>query len=170
MNDKSLDTGVVIVDMQDFFLKKFNQNKVNLLIKNQQKLLDFCIKNRIPVFVLEYEKRGKTTRPLKLYFQKLKTVEVIVKTHNSGFRGTNLEELLAKSKIKKIILAGINGSGCVQDTAIGALRRGFKIITSGEIIASNTKRDSNLMTSRKWYSKNGIFCERITDLSEYIKN
>jgi nicotinamidase-related amidase len=170
MNKKNNDTGLVIVDMQDFFLKKFEQNKVSLLIKNQVKLLRYCSKNKIPVFVLEYNKRGTTTKPLKVYLQKLKIVNIIVKNSNSGFRDTNLEELLSKLKINRIILAGINGSGCVQDTAIGALKRGLKIITSSEIIASNTIRDINLATSKKWYSMKGNYFEKIEELLYCISN
>jgi hypothetical protein len=56
----------------------------------------------------------------------------------------------------------------VQDTAIGALNRGYEIVTSKDIIASSTMRDSNLNTSRKWYSKNGLFFEGIDELLNYM--
>jgi nicotinamidase-related amidase len=64
---------------------------------------------------------------------------------------------------------GINASGCVQDTAIGALHRGYQVITSRGVVASSTKRDSNLDTSKKWYSENGLFFEDTDGLIDYIE-
>lgn len=159
-------TAVILVDMQDFFLEKFEKEKVKDLILNQNKVLELCEVNKIPLFVLEYSGRGKTVSALQKSIKKVEDVSVVVKENNSGFRDTNLDELLKNKGVKKIILMGINGSGCVQDTAIGALKRGYKIMTSRGVIASNTMRDANLATSKKWYSKNGKFFESVEDLLE----
>ena len=157
---------VVLVDMQDFFLEKFDKEKVKELILNQNKVLELCGVNKIPLIVLEYRGRGKTISALQKCIKKITDVCVVIKENNSGFRDTNLDKLLKNKGVKKIILMGINGSGCVQDTAIGALKRGYKIMTSKGVIASNTMRDANLATSKKWYSKNGKFFESVEGLLE----
>jgi nicotinamidase-related amidase len=161
---------VIIVDMQDFFLKGFPEGKVQELVSNQNKVISFCIKSKIPIFVLEYAKRGETTKPLKSNLKKVSDTAIVKKENNSGFRNTNLHELLQELKVKNIVLMGINASGCVQDTAIGAVKRGYKIITARGVIASNTKKDANLNTSKKWYSKNGKFLDGFEQLMVYVSN
>lgn len=160
---------VIIVDMQDFFLEKFNKDKKDLLINNQRIVLEFCVKKSIPIILLEYKKRGQTISKLLEIAKKSTYSEILTKESNGGFTNTNLDEILKENKINNIILMGINASGCVQDTAIGALNRGYRIITAGDIIASNTKKDEYLAISKRWYSKNGLFFESVDKLLEYIK-
>lgn len=159
---------VILVDMQDFFLKKVTKGNRERIIPNQLKVFDFCAKNKIPLIVLEYKKRGDTTKILREKIQKLPHTRTISKEHNSGFRGTDLVEILVEMKVKNILLMGINASGCVQDTAIGALHRGYKILTASTVIASFSERDRNLATSKKWYSKSGRYFENTDDLLKYI--
>jgi len=160
---------VIVVDMQDFFLDKFTNDKRNILIKNQSKVIDFCINQKIPLIFLEYKDRGATTQLLSQTSGDSPHVEIVTKDSNGGFTNTNLDEILKNKGAKEVILMGINASGCVQDTAIGALNRGYKILTSADVIASATKRDGNLTTSKKWYSQKGLFFESVDDLVGYIK-
>ena len=51
-------TAVIIVDMQDFFLKNFKSDIRNKLIANQIKVIDFYLKNKTPFVLLEYRCRG----------------------------------------------------------------------------------------------------------------
>lgn len=159
---------VVLVDMQDFFLKRVTKENCERIIPNQIKVINFCIKRKVPFIVLEYKKRGDTTKVLKEKIRKLPNVEVIVKEHNGGFTNTNLAEILEELKTRSILLMGINASGCVQDTAIGALHREYKILTASTVIASFSERDRNLATSKKWYSRKGKYFESTEDLLKYI--
>ena len=155
---------VLIIDMQDFFLKKVTKENRDRIIPDQIKIIDFCAKNNVPIIVLEYKNRGNTTKILKEKLQKLSNVQIIVKEYNSGFRGTHLDEILGNMKVKNILLMGINASGCVQDTAIGALHRGYKILTASMVIASFSEKDKNLATSEKWYPRKGKYFESTEDL------
>ena len=159
-------TAVLVIDMQDFFLDKFRPEKRRALIEQQSKVIDFCSKHQIAIILLEYKDRGQTTASLRHILKKGTNVnvEIITKDSNGGFTNTDLDEVLKHKNVKNIVLMGINGSGCIQDTAIGALNRGYKILTSGEVIASSTNRDRDLATSRKWYSKKGHFFESTDEL------
>ena len=159
---------VLIIDMQDFFLNKFTDGKRKTLIRNQCKVIDFCAKRKIPLIFLEYKDRGNTVTILQKSLENISCVKTITKDSNGGFTDTDLDETLKNHNVKSVVLMGINASGCVQDTAIGALNRGYEIVTSKDIIASSTMRDSNLNTSRKWYSKNGLFFEGIDELLNYM--
>ncbi len=159
---------VLLIDMQEFFLKRLTTSNRDRIIFNQSKVLDFCLKKHIPVFVLNYKGRGELIKTLR---EKLgsRCIE-IAKEFNSGFRKTNLEVLLQNIKVKELLLMGINASACVQDNAISALNRGYKIITSGAVIASSSKRDECLVTSRKWYPRKGLYFTDVTTLKAYLNN
>ncbi len=151
-------TAVIIVDMQDFFLKNFKSDIRNKLIANQIKVIDFYLKNKTPFVLLEYRCRGIFRgKVIKEIDQRIKGVnrEYIVKENNSGFTNTKLDEILKKWGIRNIVLMGINANGCVQDTAIGAIHRGYKVLTSFDIIASSSRADFSLSPqNKKWYQKN----------------
>jgi isochorismate hydrolase len=160
---------VFMIDMQDFFLKNLTPENRKRIILGQGETLDFCAKNKISLIVFEYADRGQTINILSKKFNKVSEIKIIKKENNSGFTDTNLAQVLKDSGTRKILLMGINASGCVQDTAISALHRGYKIITSRSVIASSSKRDRNLNTSKKWYSKNGLFFEDNEKLLKYLK-
>ena len=160
----------VVVDMQKFFLQNLTKENRERIVPNQIKVVDLCIKNKIPVIVLEYKGRGETIGVLKNRLKKVQNNVTIVKECNSGFRNTNLHNFLTEKKIKNLFIMGINASGCVQDTAIGALHRGYKIVTASTVIASASVRDRKLATSRKWFSKKGKYFESMEPVFRYLTN
>jgi nicotinamidase-related amidase len=160
---------VIIIDMQDFFLEKFTNEKRKVLIENQSRVIAFCMTRKIPIIFVEYQGRGTTTAILQQAVKDVSDTEIVIKDSNGGFTNTNLDEILHNKNVKNIVLMGINASGCVQDTAIGALHRGYQVITSRGVVASSTKRDSDLNTSKKWYSENGLFFEDTDGLIDYIE-
>lgn len=159
-------TTVLIVDMQDFFLKNLDPFVKKTLLKNQLRIIDACTEKNFPFILLEYGdkgvSRGKTNTSIT---SKIKNIQLLVKNNNSGFTKTTLDLILKKLHTKNIIVMGINANGCVQDTIIGALKRKYKIITSHGIIANSYKKDLNLSAqNKKWYQKNTSFFENIEDL------
>ena len=149
---------VIIVDMQDFFLKNFDVDVRKTLIKNQLKVLGICAERKLPLIVLEFKCRGifrgETTNALK---QKIKNIPhiKIIKENNSGFTQTNLDKILRDAKCKKIFIMGINANACVQDTAIGALHRSYKVAISKGTTASTSRKDMNFSKrNQRWYENN----------------
>ncbi|MFC1615065.1 isochorismatase family cysteine hydrolase [Patescibacteria group bacterium] len=164
---------LILIDMQDFFLKKFVPSIKKNLIHNQTILIDKCIKNKIPIIVLEYKCRGifrgETIPQLK---KKVKPMlkEIIIKESNSGFTDTKLDTILKDLKVKEVILAGINANGCIQDTAIGALHRGYKVTTSFGVIANLSRKDLDLSKRNKdWFMNNTTFFEDVENLVNHLK-
>ena len=54
-------TALIVVDMQDFFLKNLGAENRNKLISNQINIINFFIKNKSNIIFLEYQDI-KTTR------------------------------------------------------------------------------------------------------------
>lgn len=159
---------LIVVDMQDFFLRNVNLSVKKELFQNQVKVLSLCNKKQIPVIFLEYAfggiSRGNVTMALKRSVDK-RLVNVIVKKSNSGFTNPELDKLLSRLAIKKIILMGVNANGCVQDTAIGAIKRNYKVITARGIIANSYSSEINLSDkNRKWYENNTNYQGSVEEL------
>ena len=155
---------VVMIDMQDFFLKNLKTEIRKALVANQLKILELCVKNKIPVIIFEYKaggvKRGRTTRILQRKIECVPETLIKIKENNSGFRGTNISSVLEGMKCKKILLMGINANGCVQDTAIGALRRGYRVMVSKGLMASTSRKDIGMSRkNEKWYLQNCLLLE-----------
>ncbi len=172
---------VLLIDMQDFFLKEVSEEEKKSEIPYQLEVLDYCKDNNIPVFVLEYLECGETTRILKEKVDSLPVKEYVTKSRNDGFFKTNLETKLRSYGIESILLIGVNASGCVKETAEGAIRAGFKIMTSKDLIADpewyvteefiinknggHGKSDN----SAPWYKEYGIYRDDYKELLRLIK-
>jgi nicotinamidase-related amidase len=165
-----MNRALVIVDMQNFFLKNMKKENKKQLINNQLCIIDYCVENNIPIIELEYaypgENRGKTISQLpKQYIPK----HTITKFSNGGFTKTDLDIKLQELNIGEIILIGINASGCVQDTAIGGLNRKYKITTAKGIIANTWSNDLDLSKSNSaWYQSKTQFLDSAENLVKYL--
>jgi len=163
---------VVLVDMQDFFLNNFSPAMRSSLISEQGKIVDLCMRKNIPLVVLEYKAsgkdRGKTTPKLEQKIRKIKQ-EVIIKENNSGFTKTHLDSILKALKVREVIVMGVNANGCVQDTAIGAQKRGYKVATCLETMASASNKDGQLSRKNKeWFRKNTALFASTKELMNYL--
>jgi nicotinamidase-related amidase len=94
-------TALILIDMQEFFLRNLKQDVREKLIENQIEIIDFCIKNKIPVFITQYNClgifRGKTI-PVLLNKIGGNLVRTIVKLNNSAFTKTELDSYLKELK------------------------------------------------------------------------
>lgn len=163
-------TALVVVDMQSHFLKNFDVSSRNQLVQNQLKVIQKCIKHKVPIVVLEFKCRGcKKVETIDEIKKKTKGVVTIIKENNGGFTDTNLNQILKNLKCRNILLIGINANGCVQDTAIGALHRGYGVITSKGLIANSSQKDLGLSrNNEKWYSKNTLFFENTGEFAKAL--
>ncbi len=177
----SKNLAVLLIDMQDYFLKEVSEEEKKSEIPYQLEVLNYCKNNNIPVFVLEYLQCGETTRILKEKVDSLPVKEYVTKGYNDGFLKTDLEAKLRSYGIESMLLMGVNASGCVRDTAEGAIRAGFKIMTSKDLIAdpewyvteefiikkngTHGKSDN----SAQWYKEHGIYRDDYKELLRLIK-
>lgn len=168
--NKENKTAVILIDMQDFFLQHFKDSIKKTLIENQLRVLDKCAKQKIPLIVVEYKARGKfrgsTTGKLN---QKLKTIshELIIKESNSAFTNTDLDKILKGLHTKKLFIIGINANACIQDTAIGAIHRGYKVTVSKGLTACASRTDMELSKrNEEWYRSN---CRLLDTAEEGLK-
>ena len=159
---------VLLIDMQEFYAKTLSDDELKREIPNQIAILDYCEKNTVPVFVLESNSsiNGHTIPILKEKIKKLNKKEYIFKESEDGFVGTSLDELLKQEGVKHVILMGAYASYCVKNTARGAIRNGYNIMTSKDIIADIPHPAFN--ESIPFYKQHGIYKDSYKDLLDII--
>ena len=146
--------GVLVIDMHDELLKNISPKELKQQLLSQLNVFNFCGQNGIPVFALEYAGWGSTTSILKERIDSLENKIFITKVFDDGFDGTILENELKKQGVSTLLLMGINASFCVRLTAQGALDRGYKIMTAGDLIANPEKiQNITFETDLKYFLK-----------------
>lgn len=126
---------VLIIDMQDYFITD-NEAKLALIPK-QIKLIEFCRKNDVPVFLIEYCGYGRTTRSLLEVAHKIskENLYFVPKNTWSPFASTQLDQALKNIKAEYLLVSGINACACVYDTLAEANDLGFKTLVSYDLMA-----------------------------------
>lgn len=166
-NDEGLhNLAVVLVDMQPKFVEGIHHEDLKLIIGKQLRVIELCYVYNIPLVILEYRGNGRTIKKLRQAAQKVPNLIYVVKSRNNGFSGTNLTGILSDLAVEKILLMGICACYCVQATAEAALEKGFKIATSGELIASpaRERRYRNI----GWYRKNGLYHHKLEPVFQML--
>ena len=161
---------IVIVDMQEHFLNYVSKEELDKEQPNYFKILEYAKKKDIPVVVLEYRLKDydRTIPELRSEVKSLDQKLFIEKQYNNGFLGTDLGKQLKCAGVEKILIMGIFASYCVRDTANGAVRAGFKVYASKDIIAD--REDVKRGESSEWFKKNTVFTDSYKDLLKILQD
>ncbi|MBU0470736.1 MAG: cysteine hydrolase [Nanoarchaeota archaeon] len=161
---------VILIDMQDFFLTEIAEKELAEEIPYQIEVLEYSHKNKLPVFVLEYNYFGDTTKILKEKLDTLEDVKYIVKTNDDGFEDTSLTKELKDKNVETVLLMGVKATACVLSTAQSALKNGFEIMTSKQLIANKEYYVPGIFGREAvgWYKKVGIHRDNFRDLLKII--
>jgi len=142
---------VILIDMQKLFIKQLKKSEESLIIVNQILMIRWCVKNNIPIVVLEYKGVGETINILAKELKGVRNLTKIIKPHNNGFSNTELDDMLINMGARNLFFMGINASVCVKSTAKGAIEKGYSIMTSENVISEERDGDKSI----PWYIKNG---------------
>ena len=156
------DLGVLLIDMQDFFVQSIVDEDLNKMVAHQMDVLNYCREYDIPVFVLEFYYCGNTIKILSDNIDTLRRKERITKRGDDGFKDTPLAAQLHTEGVRNVMLMGINASHCVRDTAAGALKNRFSVMTSRQLIADpcyNIEQTLKFEKSIKWYEKRWLYSD-----------
>ncbi|MBI5066240.1 cysteine hydrolase [Candidatus Woesearchaeota archaeon] len=159
---------VLVVDMQEYFLSALLRGTRKILVSSQLQVLEYCVREGIQVIFLEHEYHERTTRELNAKSRQIKIFERIRKPGNNGFVGTNLESVLDQFEADILCLMGVNASYCVKQTARSAIRKGFSILTSTDLIADARYYLPKNM-SLDFYRKKGVLFDAHQDLISYLE-
>jgi nicotinamidase-related amidase len=152
---------VILVDMQENFVKKLRKGEQDRIIPNQLAVLRRCRELSIPVVALELRSEvfGKTVEIIRKEVSENPSGCIMEKEYNDGFLKSNLAKHLKSLKVENIFLMGINADYCVRDTAYGAISHGFKIMTGNHVLSGQSGHSRN--NSCTWFTNNGTWIRRI---------
>jgi nicotinamidase-related amidase len=158
------DTALLIVDMQNDFVLPDGPMIVKGaagIIPNVSGVLAAARKDKIPVFhVIRSHRKGgcdiEITR--REYFSKvpyavagslgariideLQPIEgeyIVKKTRMSAFLFTELDSMLRRLQIKRVIIAGIQTPNCIRATAVDAVAHDYETFLVDDAIAAETE-------------------------------
>lgn len=167
--NKKLEPTLIIIDMQEEFLKNFTQEQRKELINEQINIIKESINLGIPILTFEYINSGNTINQIKEITNKIESHQTLIKPNNSIFTNKDTIKILNKWKINTIILTGINATSCIYETIEDALKNKIQIITSKTLIANpqiwmnksktdkvHNKSVQNLNTKLNWIYENSI--------------
>ncbi|MGM0405376.1 MAG: cysteine hydrolase family protein [Thermoplasmatota archaeon] len=133
---------VIVIDMiYDFVHGKFGGKGAQDIIDNLKTFLNEAENHGIPIIFVE-DSHSSEDPELDVWgehamedsegserISELKNINGIDVKKNTfdAFYGTELEEVLKCKDVEKVILTGVSTDICVQNTAAGALYRGFDI-------------------------------------------
>jgi len=157
-------TAFILIDMQTKLVKKLRLGDADRIIPNQLSAIRHCNQFGIPIIVLELYKE-EFDRTIDVLINEIKgnpNFYIIEKKYDSGFAGTNLDDLLRHLNAKKLFIAGIYADLCVKATASSALNEGYEIFTSNQVIAGRAdhSKDNNM----RWFRSNAGCTDDITEL------
>ena len=149
---------VLLIDMQDGFCGEMQSPRRQKLVSAQKRILYQCAVKGAPLIVIEYEGCGETIEELSEPISKVRNKVRILKSTDNAFSGYSHDSILGKTlksiKARTLLLMGVNMSGCVLDTAQSAVRFGYGVETSRNLITDALSTD--WMMDWSWYKFTGV--------------
>lgn len=147
---KDQNFGIVLVDMQDAFLKDINSDERIQLLREQKKVLKTAEEYDIPVLVFERDTYGKTTKEIQDILETVPRTKTFYVDRNNGFESYDDSKIfnpdyfpkdwLKQQGVDTLYMMGVNGNGSVKRTADSARDLlSFTVATSNDVIASAGK-------------------------------
>jgi isochorismate hydrolase len=151
-------SALLVIDMQDFFLHKQSHAYLPMakkIIPNIQSLINAYHKSGLPVIFTRHAlKRGENPGIMKRWWKDvvmdsdkisgitesldiLKNDYVIRKTRYSAFYRTQLEKILKRNKIERVVITGVLTHLCCETTARDAFLRDFEVFFVADATATD---------------------------------
>ena len=158
--------GILVIDMQNFFRKNIDNKQI---IHANQKILNFGVNNTLPIYFLKYSNptiiNPNFIKEVSGFTNLYEYARIIPKYSDNGFvskikygrgfiysgdwdvRGdTELDLSLKEDGIEKLIISGINKTGCVKKTVKQAIKRGYELFSSRDLMNESEEKNG-------WFSK-----------------
>lgn len=143
--------GIILVDMQDGFLRNIHPVEKVQLLERQKEVLTIAKNYDVPVLVFEMENEmqnfGRTTKALQDILDTIPRTKTFSKNRDDGFeiyddhRRFDPEyfpsDWLEQQNVDTVYVMGVNGNACVSETADSARDLfSLTIATSNDVIAT----------------------------------
>jgi nicotinamidase-related amidase len=142
---------VLLIDMQEEFLRGFFPEEVQSMVSHQADVLLYCARKDVPVVILSYVGYGLMHPQLKEVIASVPRHRYIAKNNDDGFTNRRLYKQLKAWQVSSLFVMGVNASACVLRTVETARKLQFSILTSPEVLGDSGDKNHALV----WYRQVG---------------
>lgn len=127
-------TALVVIDVQNGVVAEAHQR--DAVVANISTLIDKARDEGVPIVWVQHsdEQLQRGSEPWE-YVPELARQEsepLVHKTYADSFEDTNLEEVLARARVGRMIVTGAQTDECIRSTIHGAFVRGYDVTLVGD--------------------------------------
>lgn len=168
---------VTIIDMQEDFVaptgyyasKPHDMSPIHIIKEKITKFLPkLCANYKIIYVIAEYKDKQfgknkticvKGSKGCNLVLDKKFASAIIIKNDLSAFSNTEYASFLYSNNINTILVMGVLTEYCVKETALDALKAGFRVLVIEDCIATGGDQEENRnKTINELKEKGALFC------------
>ncbi len=131
---------MLVIDMVKGMEKWIPWQRMKKILPNVKLALERARDRKIPVIYAVHRPLGKKGTKIYDGIKPRKGEPVLNKNRYSCFFETNLDRILRKMKIKRLVLAGVSTHWCVLATALDGYYRNYKIVLLRDSMAAPSDR------------------------------
>lgn len=127
-------TALIVIDVQNGVVA--DAHKRDAVVANISSLVDKAREEDVPVVWVQHSdealKKGSDAWEYVPELVRRELEPLVAKSFGDAFEGTNLEQVLAKAGVGRLVVAGAQTDACIRSTIHGAFVRGYDVTLVGD--------------------------------------
>lgn len=132
-------SAVLVIDMINGMEEFIPKESMRKLLPKIKKVLEMAHAKKVPVIYAVHMPLGRKGTRIYDEIKKSPSDYLVKKENYSSFYGTNLERLLKRLGVKRLILTGVSTHWCILSTALDASYRGYELVLLQDCAAAPTR-------------------------------
>jgi nicotinamidase-related amidase len=132
-------TALMVIDVQNGVVAEAHQR--DAVVANIRSLVDKARDEGIPVVWVQHSDdgllKGSDDWAYVPELPRLDSEPLVHKSYGDSFEGTDLEDVLAKARVGRLVVAGAETDACIRSTIHGAFTRGYDVTLVGDAHTTN---------------------------------
>src|ERR1700716_2787814 len=127
-------TALMVIDVQKGVVADAHQR--NAVVANIRRLVDKAREEGVPVVWVQHSdeqlEKGRDAWEYVPELARQDSEPLVHKTFGDSFEDTDLEEVLAKAGVGRLVVTGAQTDACIRSTIHGAFARGYDVTLVGD--------------------------------------
>ena len=127
-------TALMVIDVQKGVVADAHQR--NAVVANIRRLVDKAREEGVPVVWVQHSaeqlEKGSDAWEYVPELARQESEPLVHKTFGDSFEDTDLEEVLAKAGVGRLVVTGAQTDACIRSTIHGAFARGYDVTLVGD--------------------------------------
>jgi nicotinamidase-related amidase len=127
-------TALMVIDVQNGVVAEAHER--DTVVANISTLVDKARSEGVPIIWVQHSdeglQRGTADWEYVPELARQESEPLVHKSFGDSFEGTDLEEVLAKAGVGRLVVAGAQTDACIRSTIHGAFARGYDVTLVGD--------------------------------------